>query len=173
VDSEEEKPDEMSSLFALGIGELSMKLYDRTSSLIFLVLALAVIWRSFLMPIGSLSKPGPGFLPLFVGILLALLSSALWIEAGLRKSSLERVHFLTGEGQWLSALLTVGSLLAYALLLEFLGFIICALLLLFFLFWVVGKQKWWVAFIGTVLVTLFSHLLFKVALDVQLPGGLF
>jgi putative tricarboxylic transport membrane protein len=166
-------PDEMTSSFSSGIRGLSMKFYDRICSIIFLILALIVIWQSFLVPVGRLSKPAPGFLPLLVGILLALLSIVLWIEAGLRKPSPEQVHFLTGEGQWLSAFLAVASLLAYALLIDFLGFIICALLILFFLFWFVGKQKWWAAFIETVLVTLVSHLIFKVALNVQLPRGLF
>jgi hypothetical protein len=150
-----------------------VKRYDRTCSIIFLIFALIVIWQSFLMPVGRLSKPGPGFLPLWVGIILALLSAFLWIEAGLRKSAPVQVQFLTGEGRWSSALFTVGSLLAYALLIEFLGFIICTLLLLIFLFRFVGNQKWWLVFTETVLVTIVTHVIFKVGLKVQLPIGLF
>jgi hypothetical protein len=150
-----------------------MKHYNRICSILFLVLALIVIWQSFLMPIGRLGKPGPGFLPLAVGLILALLSAFLWIEAGLRKSALVQVQFLIGEGRWPSVLLTVGSLLAYALLMEFLGFIICTVLLLFFLFRFVGNQQWGLVLTETILVTLLTHLIFKVGLKVQLPGGLF
>jgi len=150
-----------------------MKHYNRICSILFLVLALIVIWQSLLMPIGRLGKPGPGFLPLGVGLILALLSAFLWIEAGLRKSALVQVQFLIGEGRWPGVLLTVGSLSAYALLMEFLGFIICTLLLLFFLFRFVGNQKWGLVLTETILVTLLTHLIFKVGLKVQLPGGLF
>lgn len=150
-----------------------MKHYNRICSILFLVLALIVIWQSFLMPIGRLGKPGPGFLPLGVGLILALLSGFLWIEAGLPKSALVQGQFLIGEGRWPSVLLTVGSLLAYALLMEFLGFIICTVLLLFFLFRFVGNQKWGLVLTETILVTLLTHLIFKVGLKVQLPVGLF
>jgi hypothetical protein len=54
-----------------------------------------------------------------------------------------------------------------------LGFIICTLLLLFFLFGFIGKQKWWVVFSGSILTTLISHAVFRLALKVQLPAGLF
>jgi len=150
-----------------------MKRYDRICSIIFLFFSLVVIWQSFLMPIGRFSKPGPGFLPLWIAIILALLSSLLWMEARLRKSVSAQIQFFSREGRWLSALFTVGSLLAYALLIEFLGFIICTLLLLLFLFRFIGKQKWWLVFTETILVTLVTQAIFKVGLKVQLPAGLF
>jgi putative tricarboxylic transport membrane protein len=150
-----------------------MKSYDKICSLIFFVSALAVGWLSFQMPLGNLSKPGPGLFPLSLSTILALLSVLLWIETRLVKSSRERIESKIGERQSLGLLLTIGSLLAYALLLEFVGFVICTLVILFVLFHFVGKQKWWAASIGSILVTLFSHLVFRVALHVQLPAGLF
>jgi putative tricarboxylic transport membrane protein len=150
-----------------------MKRYDRICSVIFFVLAGVLIWQSLLIPVGRFGKPGPGFLPLMIGVMLALLSALLWIEAGLRKPSQARVAFFVGEGKWPSVLLTVSLLLAYALLIEFLGFILCSLLLLLLLFRFVGRQKWWLVLTETVLVTLAAHVIFKVGLKVQLPGGLF
>ena len=83
------------------------------------------------------------------------------------------MQFLSGEGRWSSVMMTVGSLLGYAFLVEPLGFFISTLLLLLFLFRFIGNLKWWVVFTGMVLVTLMTHVLFKVALKVQLPGGPF
>jgi hypothetical protein len=53
------------------------------------------------------------------------------------------------------------------------GFLISTLVLLLFLFRFIGNLKWWVVFTGMLLVTLMTHVLFKVALKVQLPAGLF
>jgi putative tricarboxylic transport membrane protein len=150
-----------------------MKGFDRVTSLIQFLLAVFLIWQSSLMPIGRFGKPGPGFLPLGVGILMALLSGFLWIEAGLQKSPPGKVRFLTGEGRWPGVVWTVVSLLAYALLVESLGFLLTTLFLLLFLFRFIGKQIWWLAITETFSITLVAHLLFKVALKVQLPGGLF
>ena len=106
-------------------------------------------------------------------MVLAALSLSLWIEAATRKSLPEKVPFLAGEGRWPGVIWTVAALSAYALLLEWLGFILCTLSLLLFLFRFIGKQRWPLAVAETILITLVAHTLFKVALKVQLPGGLF
>jgi putative tricarboxylic transport membrane protein len=150
-----------------------MERYDRICSVICLVFAGMIIWLSFSVPMGRISKPGPAFLPFWVAVTLALLSILLWVEAGMRKGPSTPVQFLSGEKRWSSVMMTVGSLLGYAFLMEYLGFLISTLLLLLFLFRFIGNLKWWVVFTGMVLVTLMTHVLFKVALKVQLPGGLF
>ncbi len=150
-----------------------MERFDRIISIIFFVFAAIVIWQSAIIPMGHLGKPGPGFLPFWVAVITALLSGVLWLQVGLRQPASEQVKFLSGEGRWPKVVLTTGALLAYALLVETLGFIICTLLLLLLLFRVIGRQKWWVVFTGTVLVTLAAYILFKLVLNVYLPAGLF
>jgi len=112
-------------------------------------------------------------MPFWVAVTLALLSILLWVEAGRRKESSAPVPFLSGEGRWSSVMMTVGALLGYAFLVEPVGFLISTLVLLLFLFRFIGNLKWWVVFTGMLLVTLMTHVLFKVALKVQLPAGLF
>ncbi len=150
-----------------------MKRFDKIGALVCLMIAAAAIWQSSIIPMGRISKPGPGFLPFWVGIILALLSGALWIEASLRKPTEEGRHFLSGEGKWTYVMATGVGLLVYTTLMEPLGFVISTFLLLIFLFWYVGKQKVWVVFLGSFMVTFFTHLIFRVALKVQLPTGLF
>ena len=150
-----------------------MKRYDRVCSLICLAFAGMIIYLSFSVPMGRISKPGPAFMPFWVAVTLALLSILLWVEAGRRKESSAPVPFLSGEGRWSSVMMTVGALLGYAFLVEPVGFLISTLVLLLFLFRFIGNLKWWVVFTGMLLVTLMTHVLFKVALKVQLPAGLF
>jgi hypothetical protein len=150
-----------------------MKRYDRICAILFLAIAVTAMVLSSFMPMGRTSKPGPGFLPFWVGVILALLSIFLFVEAGFRKGPVESVKFLAGEGRWPNVIWTAGSLMGYGFLIEALGFVISTLILLLFLFRYIGNQKWWVAFTGTFLVTLAAHLIFKVGLRVQLPRGFF
>ncbi len=149
-----------------------MKRYDRVCAILFLAIAVIAIILSSYMPMGRISKPGPGFLPFWVGVILALLSISLLLDAVFRKGTADAVKFLAGEGRWTSVIWTVGSLFGYGFLIESLGFVVSTLLLLLFLFRYIGNQKWWVAFTGTVLVTLTAHLIFKVGLQIQLPRGI-
>ncbi len=150
-----------------------MKRFDKIGALVCLVVAAVAIWQSAIIPMGRIHKPGPGFLPFWVGIILALLSVTLFIEASVRKPAPETVRFLSGEGKWFYVIAAGGGLLAYTGLMEPLGFVISTFLLLIFLFWFIGRQKWYVVFPGSFLVTFGTHMLFRVALKVQLPTGLF
>ena len=150
-----------------------MKQYDRICALLFLAIAAAAMVLSSYMPMGRTGKPGPGFLPFWVGVILALLSIFLLVESVLRKGPAEPAKFLAGEGRWPNVIWTAGSLLGYGFLIEVLGFVISTLILLLFLFRYIGNQKWWIACTGTSLVTLAAFLIFKVGLKVQLPRGFF
>lgn len=150
-----------------------MQRLDKIGSIVCLVIAGIALWQSVRVPMGNIRQPGPGFLPFWVGVILALLSAMLWFEASFRKPAVEPVRFLSGEGKWAYVAAAGIALLIYTFLLEPLGFVISTFLLLIFLFWVIGKQKWWVGVTGSILVTFFTHLIFKVALKVQLPRGLF
>ena len=150
-----------------------MQRLDKIGSVVCLVIAGIALWQSFRVPMGNIRQPGPGFLPFWVGMILALLSAVLWFEASSRKPAPEPVRFLSGERKWAYVAAAGIALLMYTFLLESLGFVISTFLLLIFLFRVIGKQKWWVGVTGSILVTFFTHLIFKVALKVQLPRGLF
>ena len=150
-----------------------MQRLDRIGAIVCLVIAGIALWQSMKVPMGNIRQPGPGFLPFWVGVILALLSAGLWFQAGVRKPGVEPVRFLSGEGKWPYVVAAGVGLLTYTFLLEPLGFIISTFFLLIFLFRVIGKQKWWVGVTGSILVTFFTHLIFKVALKVQLPRGLF
>ena len=124
------------------------------------------------MPIGRPGDPGPGFVPLLVGILMAAMSVALFIQSFRVKISENKALGLD-KRQQLKVYTTSLSLIIYALALRPLGFIFATLLLLVFLFKVIGELKWKVSIAGPILITAFFYLLFKVWLEVQFPIGPF
>ncbi len=122
------------------------------------------------MPIGRLGEPGPGFLPLVIGILMGVLSLALFIrsyQAGIR----EKKAFWADRKEWPKVITTILALLVYALALRGLGFALITLLLLIFLFKVIGELNWRISILGPLLTTSFFYVVFKIWLEVQLPEG--
>lgn len=127
---------------------------------------------SLRMSIGRLGEPGPGFLPLWVGALLVLTSLALFIRS-LRLEKTDAKVFGLGRREGFKVLTTSLSLILYAFLLKPLGFALVTLLLLVFLFRVIGDLTWKVSIAGPIITTCFFYLLFKVWLEVQFPMGPF
>jgi hypothetical protein len=149
-----------------------MRLYDLISSLFFSTCGLLIAVGSLGMPIGRLGEPGPGFMPLFVGILMGILSISLFIRS-LRAGISERKAFWLDRTQWHKVFATSLGLLIYALALRGFGFALITLFLMVFLFKVIGELNWKVSIAGPILATSFFYLLFKVWLEVQLPVGPF
>ncbi len=67
---------------------------------------------------------------------------------------------------------TLVSLLIYALVLEWLGFLLATFALLLFFFRTLQRQSWLVVVTGSLATSLLSYLVFKTWLGVNLPGGL-
>lgn len=147
-----------------------MRKNDLISSLFFSVCGLLITVGSLRMPIGRLGEPGPGFLPLTVGILLALMSLTLFINSLRLKMTDQKVFGLDRKEQF-RVFTTSLSLIIYAVALRPLGFVLVTFILLVFLFRVIGKLNWKISIAGPILTTLFFYLLFDVWLEVQFPMG--
>lgn len=65
------------------------------------------------------------------------------------------------------------ALLAYFLLLEYLGFVVVSFLLMAFFFLWVAHQRWYVALSSAVLCIGLAYILFDVLLKSSLPKGVF
>jgi phosphatidylglycerophosphate synthase len=63
------------------------------------------------------------------------------------------------------------SLFLYALLMEWLGFLIVTLLLFIFLLGAIEKKRWPIVVLVSLIVTALSYLIFEVGLQSQLPKG--
>jgi len=146
-----------------------MKRHDQISSLVCLAIAVYLCSQSFLYTLGSWRYPGPGFFSFGIGALLGSFSIIVYIKARMSKSPETEESWYSKE-KWKGLVLVLAALFAYAMLLEILGFLLSTVLLLFFLFKVVGSQRVMRVLTLTGLTVFFSYLLFVVLLKVQMPS---
>ncbi len=146
------------------------KRYDLISGLFWLLCSALIIIGSLHLPVGTVANPGPGFVPLLVGILLSIISLAILIFSFLR-GSLEGKVFWPDKKQWPKVVITLLMMLIYAIAFPYLGFFFSTLLLMFFLFKSIGSMSWKASLAGAILTSSCFYLVFKVWLKVQFPGG--
>jgi len=136
-----------------------------------MIVSAVTISLSTKFPFGSFANPGPGFLPLSVGIIMFLLSLILFVQSFLRREGGEKAVLV--KGATARVLLILASLIVYGLLLESLGFILTTFLLMGFLLLAIGSQR----IVLALLISLFSaigcYAVFQLWLEVQLPKGIF
>ena len=114
------------------------------------------------MPQGTAALPGPGMLPLALGVLIALCAIALIVFG--RASPDEPVALGTRH-----VALALAAVLAAGLLWERAGFLITATLFLFVLLWTLSPLGWWRSFIAAVIGAAAARYVFQNLLNVVLP----
>lgn len=136
---------------------------DMVSGLFFLCFSLFVLWESLLLGLGTLQKPGSGFLSFYTGVVLLALSLILIRESwGIRKA---------GEISSRRVVFALVSIIVYSLVLESVGFIVSTFFLVGIFFHLGEPRRWWVLFGMSGLVTFLVYLLFGILLQVSLPKG--
>ena len=150
-----------------------MKTGELLSSLL-LILFGALFCRSSLhIGIGSISAPGPGLIPFGTGGLLILFSMGTIVEVLVTKQPEkgDRAPLFSGR-RWGVILAVLASLFAYALVLNFLGFLLATFLVLALLFKIPEQQSWKGALGIAALTTVCTYALFGYALKCSLPSGI-
>lgn len=148
-----------------------MKKYHIIVIIFWIGLSLFVTIFSYKLRLGRFNNPGPGLMPFIIGIFLLIISFYLLIrslfERGIEDKSVHKEQRQTNFGK---IGLVLVSLLAYAILLETLGYLIVTLLFFILLFRSMGN-RWttvWVASVLTVLLTYFVFTFF----GVKFPAGI-
>jgi putative tricarboxylic transport membrane protein len=150
-----------------------MKRYDRMSSLAWLAFAIYICIASSRLSFGSFDRPGPGFLPLLVGILLGVFSIIAFLQASLSSGRQEEVASWHPGEKWKKLVLVLVVLFAFSFFLEILGFLVCTFILLILLFRFGSESKKWPAAIaGSAVASLGSYAIFELWLQTQLPKGI-
>jgi len=151
-----------------------MRKYDLGSSVFFFLCGVVIIIASLNLPLGSFSNPGPGLVPLIPGVLLSILSLAMFFSSFMRRTDFEEKRYFCDEGGkgWQMVIVTFVAILLYGITFEYLGFVITSFLLMVFLFKVAGKLKWPATLAGAVLATISCYAIFNLWLKVQFPRGL-
>lgn len=147
---------------------------DRVSSLFWMALGLGFIYGSVRLGLGTLREPGSGFLSLLAGSCLTLMALILFFQSFARGKGRQIKISALWEGMKWHRPVTIGLvLLGYILGLESIGFILCSLLLIFFMLKVLENFSWRKAVLISAMASTFSYLIFSVLLKVMLPKGIF
>jgi putative tricarboxylic transport membrane protein len=97
---------------------------DRISGSFWFLFSLFVSYESYRLGLGTVNQPGPGFLFFWTGIVIAMLAIAVVIKS-FGKQTLDEVKDQAfGKKNATKVILVLVSLFVYALVMEWLGFII-------------------------------------------------
>ncbi len=150
-----------------------MRKHDQMSSLVWLAFAIYICIASSRLSFGSFDHPGPGFLPLLVGICLGIFSIIAFLQAYLSKVTAEMALPWYPKERWKKLIGVLAVMFIYAFCLEILGFLVSTFLLLVSLFRAgMESQKWSVAIGGSAMASFASYAVFELWLKTQLPKGL-
>ena len=121
--------------------------------------------------LGSGNKPGPGFFPFGAAIAVGIIALSRLVKAR-REAPSTNIARGSAASETKKILWAVGGLVAYALFLESLGFLLCTFILIALFLKAVAGRSWLTTLSLALSVALAAHLIFNVALRAQLPSGI-
>jgi len=139
---------------------------DRVSGVFLMLLGLFVVWERRVLPLGTASRPGPGYFPLLLAILLIVLGAIL-IVRGKDAAKIRSVSWPEAP----HAVAILGCCFFVSLFMETIGYRLTLLLVLGFLFGVMERIKLWLTLVLTFGFSLGTFWLFDSLLRVPLPRG--
>jgi putative tricarboxylic transport membrane protein len=145
---------------------------DRISGIFWLCFAVLMIIQSYQLGLGTLHKPGAGFLFFWVNIVLVIMSLIVLIRAWAGKKEEGPQPPIFGGQNVSKIVFVLISLFLYAILMETVGFILITLLFFLFILKIIEKKRWFYTVFVSVVVTVISYLIFETWLQSQLPKGL-
>jgi putative tricarboxylic transport membrane protein len=147
---------------------------EKWSSLVWLGVGLFICVGSRRLSLGDFHNPGPGFLSFYAGLILGALALVVHLQAR-RAPSVDNKDkpIWTNRQKGFKMVLTVLALLAYAVGMNYLGFLVSTFIFLVFLLRVIEPQRWWVALLGSLVASVAFYFIFDFGLQSQLPKGLF
>jgi putative tricarboxylic transport membrane protein len=145
---------------------------DRISGIFWLCFAVLTIIQSYHLGLGTLHKPGPGFLFFWVNIILGIMSLIVLVRAWTGKREEGPQPAIFGDQNTSKIIFVLISLFVYAILMEPVGFIPITLLFFIFILKIIEKKGWFYTLFLSVVVTVISYLIFETWLQSQLPKGL-
>jgi putative tricarboxylic transport membrane protein len=147
--------------------------YDLISTLFLMGFAAYVALSGVRLGFGEWREPGAGFLAVLSGLGLGVLAG-VWFGMTLVKrwgggSGARR--FIADAGGFRKVGLTAGALVAFAFLLEPLGFPLATLAFMAFLLRAIEPQRWGLTLTLSIVTMALCVLVFQVWLQVQFPEG--
>ena len=142
-----------------------------TGAVIFLLIGLISVFEGYHIKPGTLSTPGTGFFPFYLGAILFFLSIFLLFRS-LKKKRAQEDEMIKIGGRWKRLLFGLAIFIGFVYAMKPLGYIVCSLLFLAFFLKVIEGRSWRSTFIISILCTLVSYFVFSKYLGVPLPKGI-
>jgi putative tricarboxylic transport membrane protein len=151
-----------------------MKKADRITGVVTLVFSGFVIAESSRMPQQSAQfGPGVGFLPFWLGVIMAILSILLILNTLRRPADSAKRRIFPARQAIIAISLVLTSLAAYILLLEVFGFLADTMFFAAFLLGIVEREKWKRTLLIALLTSAGLYIVFRLLLGVNLPVNRF
>lgn len=155
-----------------------MKKYPLYMTLVWIVLGFFVSIYAYKLGLGNLSVPGAGFMPFWLGIIIACLAfyklvTEFLIHTDGREAKKEDISPGTKKSTGIAKLAFIAAVLfVYAFVLEPLGYIITTFLAMILLLRFAGFTRWILIVVYSAIIVGVSYLMFHY-LGVMLPPGVF
>jgi putative tricarboxylic transport membrane protein len=145
---------------------------DKWSSLVWLGMGLFICIGSLRLSLGTFHNPGPGFLSFFAGLIVGGLALVVHLQSRRAPAGDKKVAPLwTNKTRGRRMILTALALLAYGVIMNYIGFLPSTFLFLVFLLRVIEPQRWPVALLGSLAASIAFYCIFELGLQSQLPKG--
>jgi hypothetical protein len=139
---------------------------DFWSGLMFIVVGVAFAWGALSYSMGSSARPGPGYFPLGLGILLAVLGTIVLFGAlTIETEDGDPI----GNWAWKPWLIIVGSVAGFGFVLPKLGLVVSLPFLIFIAAMAGDEFHWKDAILNAAILTVGSWLIFVKGLGLTLP----
>lgn len=139
---------------------------DFWSGLMFLGVGIAFAWGATWYSFGSSARPGPGYFPFGLGVIMALLGAAILFES---------LTIETEDGEpvgmipWKPLIVIIVSVVIFGAMLPRLGMLISLPVLVMVASWASDEFSWKATVISAVVLTAGSWLVFVKGLNLTIP----
>jgi len=144
---------------------------DKITGLFFLLLSIYVCIESYRLGLGAFSNPKAGLFPFISGSLLGFFSFVGLFDKMPLKEAFQKAGKNIRQWKLKKTVYALIVLFAYAFLLKIFGFLLCTLLLVFFIYEVLEPKRLSMGILVAVLSTAASYFIFQVVIKAQLPKG--
>jgi len=148
-----------------------MRKLELIASIFLVIFSVVACREAHKLPFGRWGVPGPGLYPFLLGALL-LAFSIIYLLRSLKSWRREDEVRLWDGLRWKKVILVLALLVAYALLMERVGFVLCTFFFLVVLFRWVDRQRWYWVYAGSLGIDIICYVIFKLWLMIQLPRGI-
>ena len=145
---------------------------QRFVSVLLLIFSALYLAASFFMPLGSIGRPGPGFVPTCIGIFLGFLVVLYFINVFRKRYTHQKENFFGQKEDSLRVARVVFFLFFYGIFLGILGYILSTLITVIAVLYLLRMRGWVRIILISILVSAGSYYFFTGILEVPLPHGI-